>query len=132
MARRMRRRDSFLSLSKNKSEDYAREVKEKHEDGDLEPLIILYNNEEKEYVLTDRLEEYIGKSYVNLVGDITWEEVKKNTGRDSVRVGGDYIRIWIDKKVNNEETITMDQREVIPIKVNGENVDTPFRTKYIG
>lgn len=128
MARRMKRRDSFRRITKVKAEEYAREMKRKHEECELDTLILLYNSKDKRYKLVEDIDSYLGKPEIEVVGNLDWGQVKKETGRDSIQAGGDYIRLWIDKRETEGKTRKIVQKIRTPIKVNGKYVDTPFRT----
>lgn len=131
MTRRMKRRDSFIRVTKAKAEDYARDMKQKNEESDFEYLIFLYNKKKNRYKAVDRLDKYLSNPDIELVGELSWEEVKNKTGRDSIQVGGDYIRTWIDKKVSERKTEKLMKEMDVSIKVNGENVDKPFRVRSV-
>lgn len=93
----------------------------------VKQYFIYYDIRQEEYKISNVDPEAVSVSHV-LIGKLSWEQVMRDTGRNNIRIGEDYIYDWVREQVssNNTKVYTAPNPNMRRVRVsfNGERVDS--------
>ena len=93
----------------------------------VKQYFIYYDIRQEEYKISNVDPEAVSISHV-LIGKLSWEQVMRDTGRNNIRIGEDYIYDWVREQVSRNKTkvYTAPNPNMRRVRVsfNGERVDS--------
>lgn len=94
----------------------------------LKEYYIYYDIKEEEYKVSNIDPETLTISHV-LIGKMSWEQVMRDTKRNNIRVGEDYLYDWVRSRVSEGKvklyTAPNPNMRRLRVSFNGEEVDYP-------
>lgn len=119
---------NILPITKTKSYEFSRNLKRSYEESQHAKYTVYYDINKEGYHIINIPSTSLPISHVH-IGDLTWEEVMRETKRNNIKVGEEYIYNWVMHRIRQNNLtlrwVTSDTRVTHPMTIDGNEVEYP-------